>query len=104
MFVVGAPVDVQHPAEGFDVMQETQVMYGGQSLFECGVKMAIAFFKMRFSSSNCALRFWSSLTCFAVRTLPSSISTVEYCFTHLPSADWETPYSLQSWDWVLPFW
>ena len=62
------------------------------------------FFKMRFSSSSWALRFWSSLTCFAVRTCPSSISTVEYCLIHLPRADWETPYSLQSWVWVFPFW
>ncbi len=52
MFVVGTPVDVKDTAESFDVMLETQLMYGGQSLFECGVKMAIAFFKMRFSSSN----------------------------------------------------
>ncbi len=53
-------------------MLETELMYGIQSLFECGVKMAIAFFRMRFSSSNWALRSWSSLTCFAVRTSPSS--------------------------------
>ena len=56
------------------------------------------FFKMRFSSSNCALRFWSSFTCLAVRTLPSSISTVEYCFTHLPrSRLWDTVFLAELW-------
>lgn len=62
------------------------------------------FFRMRFSSFNWAFRFWSSLTCLAVRTSPSSISTIEYCLTRLPRADWKKPYSLQSCDWVLPFW
>ena len=103
VLVVSASVDLKDTAEGLDTVLETQLMNGVQSLAECGVNMAIAFFKIRFSSSSCALRFWSSLTCFAVRTSPLSISTVEYCLTHLPSADWETPYSLQSWAWVLPF-
>lgn len=41
--------------------------------------------------------------CFAVMTLPLSISAAEYCFPHLPGANWEKPYSLQSWDWVRRF-
>ena len=28
MFVVGAPVDVQYPAEGFDVMLKAEFVYG----------------------------------------------------------------------------
>ena len=28
----------------------------------------------------------------------------EYCLIHLASADCDTPYSLQSEDWVLPLW
>ena len=39
-------------------MFKPQGMNSIQSLFECGVNMAIAFFRMRFSSSSWALRFW----------------------------------------------
>lgn len=57
VLVVGAPVDLKDAAESLDIMLETQFMYGVQSLTECGVNMAIAFFKIRFSSSSWALRF-----------------------------------------------
>ena len=57
VFVVGASVDMQNPAQGFYIMLEAEFMYSVQSLAECGVKMAIAFFNIRFSSSSWALRF-----------------------------------------------
>ena len=57
MLVVSTPVDIQDTAESFDTMLKTQFMNGVQSLFECGVNMAIAFFRIRFSSSSWALRF-----------------------------------------------
>ena len=57
MLVVSTPVDIQNTAESFNIMLKTQFMNGIQSLFECGVNMAIAFFKIRFSSSSWALRF-----------------------------------------------
>ncbi len=45
MLVVSASVDMKDTAECLDVMLETQLMYGGQSLPECGVKMAIVFLR-----------------------------------------------------------
>lgn len=57
VLVIGAAVDPQHPAEDGDGMLAGQGVDGFQSLSECGVNIAIAFFKMRFSSSNSALRF-----------------------------------------------
>lgn len=52
VLVVCASVDPQHTAERFDLMLIPEQMYGVQSFPECGVKMAIAFFRIRFSSSN----------------------------------------------------
>ena len=75
MLVIGAAVDIQHPAEDGDGMLATENVDGGQSLSECGVKIAIAFFKMRFSSSSSAFRFWSALICWAESTVSSSIRT-----------------------------
>ena len=57
VLVVGAAVDLQNPAEDGDGMLAGQGVNGLQSLSECGVKIAIAFFKMRFSSSSSAFRF-----------------------------------------------
>ena len=57
VLVVGAAVDPKHPAEDGDRMLARQGLNGLQSLSECGVKIAIAFFRMRFSSSSSALRF-----------------------------------------------
>lgn len=57
VLVVGAAVDTKHPAEDGDGMLTGQGVDGVQSLSECGVKIAIAFFRMRFSSSSSALRF-----------------------------------------------
>lgn len=57
MLVVGAAVDFKHPAQDGDGMLAGQGVDGGYSLSKCGVKIAIAFFKMRFSSSSSALRF-----------------------------------------------
>ena len=57
VLVIGAAVDVKHPAEDGNGMLIGQGIDGVQSLSECGVKIAIAFFKMRFSSSSSALRF-----------------------------------------------
>lgn len=104
MFVIRTPVYSKDPAQSLDVMLRPELVDSIQSLFECGVNMAITFFRMRFSSSSWALRFWSSFTYFAVRASPLSISTAEYCRIHFARADWETPYSLQNWGCVLPFW
>lgn len=57
VLVVGTAVDPQHPAEDGDGMLAGQGINSIQSLPECGVKIAIAFFKMRFSSSSSAFRF-----------------------------------------------
>lgn len=57
VLVVGAAVDPEHAAEDRDAMLAGQGVDGAYSLSECGVKIAIAFFKMRFSSSSSALRF-----------------------------------------------
>ena len=57
MLVVGATVDFKDPAEDGDGMLAGQGVDGFQSLSECGVKIAIAFFRMRFSSSSSVLRF-----------------------------------------------
>ena len=57
MLVVGATVDFKYPAEDGDGMLAGQGVDDFQSLSECGVKIAIAFFRMRFSSSSSALRF-----------------------------------------------
>jgi len=56
MLVICAAIDIKYTAQGFQIMLETQLVDGIQSLSECGVNMAIAFFKMRFSSSSLALR------------------------------------------------
>lgn len=56
MLVIHAAVDIKYTAQSFQIMLETQLVDGIQSLSECGVNMAIAFFKMRFSSSSLALR------------------------------------------------
>ena len=52
-------------------------MDGIESLFECGVNMAIAFFRIRFSSSSWALRLCRSLICLAVIISPSTVLTSE---------------------------
>ena len=52
MLVVAAAVDLEHPAEDGDGMLAGQGIDGAQSLSECGVKIASAFFRIRFSSSN----------------------------------------------------
>ena len=52
MLVIGTPVNIKYAALCFDFMLKTKFMYSIQTLFECGVNMAIAFFNMRFSSSN----------------------------------------------------
>ena len=57
MLVIGTAVDAKDTAEDIDVMLKPQGMNSIQSLFECGVKMAIAFFNMRSSSSSWAFRF-----------------------------------------------
>lgn len=57
MLVIGAAVDPEHAAEDGDAMLAGQCVDGAYSLSECGVKIAMAFFKMRFSSSSSALRF-----------------------------------------------
>ena len=51
-FVVSASVDSQYSAEGRDTVLSGKRFYGGQSLSECGVNIAMAFFNMRFSSSS----------------------------------------------------
>lgn len=56
-FVVRATINAKYLTEKIEPMLKTKLMNGGQSLPECGVKIAIAFFKMRFSSSSIALRF-----------------------------------------------
>lgn len=63
MFVVRATVNAEYLAKKIEPVLKAKLVNGGQSLFECGVKIAIAFFKMRFSSSSIALRFCSSLIC-----------------------------------------
>lgn len=72
MFVIGTAVDTEHPAQNGDPVLSGKRLNGAQSLPECGVKIAMAFFKMRFSSSSSALRRCSALTCWAVRTVSSS--------------------------------
>ena len=52
MLVIGTSVNVKYAAQCFDFMLKTKLVYSIQTLFECGVNMAIAFFNMRFSSSN----------------------------------------------------
>ena len=73
MLVIGTAVDAKDTAEDIDVMLKPQGMNSIQSLFECGVNMAIAFFNIKFSSSRMALRFCNSLICLAVITVSSSI-------------------------------
>ncbi len=103
MLVIGAAVDAKDTAEDIDVMLKPQGMNRIQSLFECGVNMAIAFFSIKFSSSRMALRFCSSLICLAVITVSSSILISEYCLTQRPMAVMDMPYSLASCVCVLPF-
>ena len=57
MLVVGTAVHIKYAAKSLYTMLKSKFVNGIQSLFECGVNMAIAFFNMRFSSSSCALRF-----------------------------------------------
>ena len=103
MLVIGAAVDAKDTAEDIDVMLKPQGMNSIQSLFECGVTMAIAFFNIKFSSSRMALRFCNSLICLAVITVSSSILISEYCFTQRLMAVREMPYSFASCVCVLPF-
>ena len=63
MPVIGAAVDIQHPAEDGEGMLARESIDSGQSLSEYSVKIAIAFLKIRFSSSNSAFFFWSALIC-----------------------------------------
>ncbi len=63
MFVVRATVNAEYLAKKIEPVLKAKLVNGGQSLFECGVKIAIAFFNIRFSSSSIALRFCSSLIC-----------------------------------------
>lgn len=72
IFVIGAAVDTERPAQNGDPVLPGKGLHSAQSLPECGVKIAMAFFKMRFSSSSSALRRCSALTCWAVRTVSSS--------------------------------
>ena len=96
MLVISTAVDAKDTAEDLDVMLKPQCVDSIQSLFKCGVNMAIAFFNMRFSSTRMALRFCSSLICLAVMTVSSSILISEYCLTQRPIAVMEMPYSLAS--------
>ena len=57
VLIIGAAVDSEHAAEDGDGMLAGQGVDGAYSLSECGVKIAIAFFRMIFSSSSSALRF-----------------------------------------------
>lgn len=57
MLIIGASVYTEYPAENGDGMLTRERVDGFQPLSECGVKIAIAFFRMRFSSSSSALRF-----------------------------------------------
>ena len=57
VLIIGAAVDPEHTAEDGDGMLAGQGVDGAYSLSECGVKIAIAFFRMIFSSSSSALRF-----------------------------------------------
>lgn len=52
MFVIAAVVYIQNTAQSCDSVFVTQNMYSINSLPECGVIMASAFFNMIFSSSN----------------------------------------------------
>ncbi len=71
MLVIIAAIDAKNTAEDLDVMLKPQCVDGIQPLFECGVNMAIAFFKIKFSSSRMTLRFCSSLIFLAVMTVSS---------------------------------
>lgn len=71
---------------------------------ECGVNIAMAFFNIKFSSSNWAFLFCSALICRAVKTVSSSIWTSEYCLIQFASALWETPYSWCICEYDLPEW
>lgn len=63
MLVISAPVYIEYTAKRFNVMLKPQLMNCIQPFSECGVKMAIAFFNIRFSSSSWAIRFCISLIC-----------------------------------------
>lgn len=52
MFVISTYVYSQNTAKRFNAVLKTKLMDSIQSLFECGVNMAIAFFNMRVSSPN----------------------------------------------------
>ena len=96
MLVISAAADAKDTAEDLDVMLKAKRVDSIQSLFECGVNMAIAFFKIKFSSSRMALRFCSSLICLAVMTVSSSILISEYCLTQRLIAEMEMPNSSAS--------
>lgn len=52
MLVISTAVDAKDTAEDLDVMLKPQCVDSIQSLFKCGVNMAIAFFSIWFSSSS----------------------------------------------------
>ena len=59
LFVRVAPIVLIGAIIGIvgNTIPKMKLMDSIQSLFECGVKMAIAFLNIRFSSSSCAFRF-----------------------------------------------
>ena len=73
VFVVCTAIYFEDSTQSGNSMLKSKNMYGIQPFFECGVKMAIAFFRIKFSSSKSALRFCSSRICFAVKTVSASI-------------------------------
>lgn len=75
--VIRASVHPQNSAKRRDFVLAGQRFNGVQSLSECGVKIAMAFFSMRFSSSSWAFLFCRALICSAVMTVLSSILTSE---------------------------
>ena len=50
--VISAPIDLQNPTKCCNSVFMAKRMDGNQSLPECGVNIAMAFFRMRFSSSS----------------------------------------------------
>ena len=52
VFVIGTSVYFKYTTKGIYAMLEAKYVNSIQSFFECGVNMAIAFFKIRFSSSS----------------------------------------------------
>ena len=97
-FVVCTAVHTKNSAKGGNRMLIGKGFHSNQSLSECGVNIAMAFFNIRFSSSSKALRFCRSLICCAVMMVSSSILTSEKSFTHLERALEDTPYSAWIWE------